>query len=110
MHKKIAIAATGLAFAGCATPGMLHQRSIATVIKSSKTPKAWAMCVADYLGGDNDIRNDGDDHYWIIRKAALWQEPIVRWDFHKTPSGSRAEMRRIASLNPGTEKVRACAN
>lgn len=103
-----ALLAASFHLAGCATPGELHQRGIATTLQSDKTPRAWAMCVVDSLGGDNDLRNDGEDHYWVVRKAAIWQEPIVRWDFYKTPVGSRAEMRRIASLNPGTEKVRAC--
>lgn len=104
------LAALSLAFVltGCAmTPGGFLRKPAAETFESSKTPKEWAQCVIGIYRGVSDIRNDGEDHYWLL--FGPMGDPWNRWDFHRTPTGSRAELRVAIRINPGTGAVRECA-
>lgn len=97
-----------LLLAGCAmTPGGFARKPPSVVLESTKAPKEWATCVVEIYRGVSDIRNDGDDHYWLLFGPA--GDPWNRWDFVRTPTGSRAELRAALRINPGTGAVRACA-
>lgn len=103
---KITILAVCLS--GCATsPAGLYATRIEKVIESPKPPNAFAICVAEVLGGDTELRSDGS-HYWVMRNVA--GVPRHRWDFTPQPNGSKAELRSTGIVGAGADKVQSCAN
>ncbi|MBB3034052.1 hypothetical protein [Alteriqipengyuania lutimaris] len=107
MRAILAIAAA-TTLSGCATSAAgLAATEIDASYSSEKSPKDWALCVAEAFQGSNMLRDDGTN-WWIIRPNS-YGVPISRWDFKPTPTGSVAELRSSIGLSDGDDKVRSCA-
>ena len=102
------IAVVALFLTGCATSSAgLERSNVEATLHSTKTPQAWATCVAESMIGNTQLRNDGD-HYWVLRISG-YGIPYVRWDFRPEGSGSRAELRASFGYGRAEDRVRACA-
>lgn len=107
--KALYLVAVTALLSGCAmSAGGLAKTDVSTTVTSQKSPKDFATCSAESMIGGVELRNDGPDHYWLMREN-MYGIPIIRWDFKSTPQGSIAELRATLKINVGDEKVRACA-
>lgn len=106
----VALIAAMPALAGCAASAEgLYKTNVEDTIRSTKTPEAFAVCLAEKLIGENPLRHEGD-HWWVLRLNG-YMVPVVRWDFFPEPGGgSRAELRSTINVAYAAhDKVRACA-
>lgn len=104
--RFVAVAAVMLA--GCApvsSEGLLRTPAKLS-IPSTKSPRAFAMCVASALPDAGQMLNEGE-HYWLTRQYG--GTTYERWDFAPTPTGSVAERRSGQMTSYGTGSVRDCA-
>lgn len=86
----------------------LAETDVEMMIPSERSSQDFAICVAESLIGDVELRNSGS-HYWVLRQNA-YGVPVSRWDFRPRPDGgSNAELRATISINTGDERVRNCA-
>lgn len=102
------IALAPLLLAGCAaSPADLYRKPVSLTLESSKSPRDWATCAVDRFRGGASIRNEGEGHYFLL--LGDQRDPWNRWDFVRTATGARAELRSNVALNSGKDAVRACA-
>lgn len=96
-----------LVVAGCATtPAGLGATDVKATVSSQKSANEFAVCVAETLAGETQLRSNGD-HYWVLRE--VMGVPRHRWDFHSTDNGSIAELRSTGAAGSGQDRVETCA-
>jgi hypothetical protein len=104
--KRTCVAFALVITACTTTPANLSNNPTALTIESTKSPQAFASCVADTMTGAS-LRTDGTGHYWVVRENAYGT--IGRWDIFPTSTGSRAEWRRASNLTTGGGAGAKCA-
>jgi len=85
----------------------IYRTSVELTIASEKSPREFAMCVADAFPDAGRLLNEGE-HYWLTRQHG--GATFERWDFTPTLTGSIAERRSGQIVGrAGSGRVRECA-
>ncbi|MNJ39521.1 hypothetical protein D3C77_343960 [compost metagenome] len=111
---RILIGAVGLALlAGCTTPGDLLQNTPTIVAKTTKTPKAYALCV---LPGWQEYQvgvtmNETVSGYRLISSAETIGQTNELLEIKQTPEGSEVRLyQRMPGISLGRSRITSSVN